>query len=180
MKYGLRCIAILCMTAATTLSAAGQSSIPPPDPSVTAGEKAVATFVTQDSTGDVQLGQLGLRKAVNPSVRALARAMVADHTRTAAIGASLAAHFGADAEKKPESTNQMDLTHLARYSGSQFDRAYLKTLVDAHKSDIAGLKDALEYATDPALRAALRTVLAVDAKHLRMALAAQQLVGTSG
>lgn len=178
MKYAQRCILITGFIAATTLAVAGQSSIPPPNPSVSEGEKAAATFLAQDSTGDVELGQLGLRKAVHPSVRALARAMVADHTRTAVLGASVAAHLGADAELKPESTNQMDLTHLARYSGARFDREYVTTLVDAHKTDISALKGVLEYATDPSLRAALRSALVVDNKHLRMALAAQQQVGS--
>ena len=170
-------LAVLALACA--VPAGAQPSIPPPDTTVAAGEKAIATFLVQDSVGDVQLGRLGLRKAHNAAVRALASAMVADHTTTAGLGQSVAQQLGAeDAALKPESTNQVDLAHLARYSGSQFDREYVKTLVDAHKSDIGALNDALEFSTDPALRSALRRTLAIDQKHLRMALAAQTAVGS--
>ena len=38
-----------------------------------AGEKAAATYFTEDSVGDVRLGQLGLQRAHSTAVRELAR-----------------------------------------------------------------------------------------------------------
>ncbi len=169
----------LALIGVTTLAAGAQTAIPTLQTSAQAGEKAIVTYLVEDSVGDVQLGQLGLRKALAPSVRALARAMVADHTMTANDAMRVAQQMGvSDVQFKPESGNQVDLSHLARYSGATFDREYVQTLVDAHKSDIMAVRDALEFTVTPALRRSLATSLAVDRKHLRMAQRAQAAVGS--
>ena len=169
------CIAVA--LAAVTLPAGAQSAFPPPQTSALAGEKAILKHLVEDSVGDVQLGQLGVAKAHAAAVRAFARAMVADHTRTAQAAIPVAERLGAEAKIEPDSSNQVDLSHLARYSGARFDREYLKTLIDAHKTDISGIDAALDFTTDPGLRALLRNVRSVDEKHLALATSAQRTLG---
>jgi predicted outer membrane protein len=84
-----------------------------------------------------------------------------------------------DAKYAPSDDGQIELTHLARYSGARFDREYVSALIDAHKTDISTARDALEFATNPALRAYLRESIVIDTRHLRMAQAAQAVVGTA-
>ena len=152
--------------------------IPSPETSATAGEKATVTLFTEDSVGDVQLGMLGLQKGHNAAVRALARAMVRDHTRTANEGLQAAKLLGADdVQLKAGDENQVELSHLARYSGAAFDREYVSALIDAHKNDIGTAQHALEFTTSPALRTYLRATIAVDRRHLAIAQAVQQQVG---
>jgi putative membrane protein len=171
-------IAALIALAITLAAPALAQTIPAPKTSASEGEKAAATFFVQDSVGDVQLGMLGLQKARNASVRALARAMVRDHTRTAQAGMRVAQQIGDDeAQLKAGDDNQIALSHLARYSGAKFDAEYVSALVDAHKNDIATARTTLEFATTPALRAYLQDTIAVDTRHLRMAEAAQNEVG---
>ncbi|HEY0393253.1 MAG TPA: DUF4142 domain-containing protein [Candidatus Elarobacter sp.] len=156
-------------------------SIPPIDTSAGAGEKATATLFTQDSVGDVQLGVLGLQKARSAAVRALARTMVRDHTRTANEGLQVAKQLGADdVQLKAGDENQVELSHLARYSGATFDREYVSALIDAHENDISTAQHALEFTVSPVLRAYLRATLAVDRRHLALAQAVQQQVGKGG
>ncbi|HEX3549064.1 MAG TPA: DUF4142 domain-containing protein [Candidatus Elarobacter sp.] len=153
-------------------------TIPAPKTSVSAGEKATATYFTEDSYGDVQLGELGVQRAHDPAVRALARAMVRDHTRTAEAGMRVARAIGDDdVQAKAGDDNQIELSHLARYQGAQFDREYATAMVDAHKTDIATAKDALEFVQSPELRTYLRDSIAVDSRHLAMAEAARARVG---
>jgi putative membrane protein len=165
------------LTVLSAFPAGAQAPIPPLETSPLAGEKAIVKHLVEDSVGDVQLGQLGLKMAHAAQVRAFARAMVADHTRTAEAAIPVAERLGADAKMEPDSSNQVDLSHLARYSGARFDREYLKTLVDAHKTDISGIDAAMEFTTDPGLRTLLRSVRAVDQKHLALATSAQRAVG---
>jgi putative membrane protein len=154
-------------------------SIPPMETSASAGEKATATLFTEDSVGDVQLGMLGLQKGHNAALRAFARAMVRDHTRTANEGLHVAQQLGAeDVQLKAGDENQVELSHLARYSGAAFDREFASAMIDAHKTEIGTAQHALEFTMSPALRAYLRATLAVDRRHLAMAQAAQQQVGT--
>ena len=147
--------------------------------SASEGEQSAIAFFVEDSVGDVQLGRLGLRKANDPSVRSLAQAMVRDHTRTALAGMDVARQIADDqAHLKAGDDNQIELSHLARYSGAKFDREFVGAMVDAHKTDIQTAKDALEFATTPAVRVYLRSTIAVDTRHLRMAEAAQGRVGS--
>jgi putative membrane protein len=174
MNKTLAATALLAILAAPALA----QTIPAPKTSASDGEKATVTYFVQDSVGDVQLGLLGEQKAHNAAVRALARAMVRDHTRTANAGMQVAQHIGDDeAQLKTGDDNQIEISHLARYSGAKFEQEYVSALVDAHKNDISAARDALEFTTTPALRAYLRDTIVVDTRHLRMAQAAQQQVG---
>ncbi len=166
------------LTAAVAVPALAQS-FPPMQTSASAGDKAAATYFTEDSVGDVQLGRLGEQRAHNAALRALAHAMVRDHTRTAEAGLRTARAIGDDeAQLKAGDDNQILLSRLARYQGAKFDREYASALVDAHKTDIETAQNALEFASAPALRAYLRMTLAVDEHHLAMAQTAQQQVGS--
>jgi putative membrane protein len=154
--------------------AVAQNAIPPMQTSTQAGEKAIAAYFTQDSIGDTQLGKLGLQKAKNSAVRELASAMVRDHTMSARKGLSVAQTLGdSDVQWKAGDSNQIELTRLSRYSGSQFDREYVKALIEAHKTDISTVKDSLEIASTPALKTYLHQTLSIDQKHLNMAQSAQ-------
>jgi putative membrane protein len=173
--FALVAAAVASAVAVTPLRA---QTVPPLATSVSAGEKAAITYFVEDSYGDVQLGQLGLRKARNAAVRSLARTMVRDHTRTADAGMRVAQAIGDDdAQAKAGDDNQIQLTHLARYDGARFDREYVAALVDAHKNDIATAENALEFATTPAVRAYLTDTVKTDTRHLALAQAVQQVVG---
>lgn len=151
-----------------------QTTVPPMKTSVADGEKAAATYFTQDSIGDVQLGKLGLRKSKNSGVRNLASAMVRDHTMTAEAGLRVAKAIGdSDVKSQPGDDNQITLTRLSRYSGTQFDGEYVKALVQAHEMDINTAQEALEFASTSAVKNYLQQTLTVDRKHLRMAQALQ-------
>jgi putative membrane protein len=166
--------ATLCMTAGVAFA---QSALPEMKTSVADGQKAVATYFTEDSIGDAQLGRLGLQKSKDASVRRLASAMVRDHTRTAREGMQVAQQIGAsDVQWKPDASTQIDLTALSRYSGAEFDREYVKALIQAHQVDISTVKESQELVTSSALKAYLQNVLAVDQRHLQMAQAAQSQI----
>jgi putative membrane protein len=161
----------------TCVCALAQSAIPQMKTSAADGEKAAATYFTQDSIGDVQLGKLGLEKSKNAGVRNLAAAMVRDHTMTAQAGLRVAKAIGdSDLKWQPGDDNQMVLTRLSRYSGSQFDREYVKALVQAHETDINTAEEALEFTSTPAVKNYLQQTMSVDRKHLRMAQALQSRV----
>ena len=160
--------------ALTCAYAAAQSTIPAMKTSASEGQKAVATYYTEDSIGDVQLGKLGLQKSNNSAVRKLASAMVTDHTMTAREGMRVAKQIGdSDVKWKAGDGNQIDLTDLSRYSGSEFDQEFVKAMIHAHETDISTAKDSFSFATSPALKSYLQKTISVDEKHLHMAQAAQ-------
>jgi putative membrane protein len=166
------------LVAALAVPALAQTSVPSMKTSAAEGEKATIGYFAQDSVGDVQLGQLALRKGQNARVRMLAQAMVRDHTRTGQDAMRVAQQIGDDdVQPKVPDDAQVALSHLARYSGTKFDQEWTSTMVDAHKTDISLAHDALEFARTPAVRTYLQNAIAVDTRHLRMAEAAQAAVG---
>lgn len=134
---------------------------------------AVIKYFTQDSVGDVQLGELGLQRSQNAAVRSLAAAMVGDHTATAREGLAVGKTLGDAPEFKPGDDNTIALAHLLKYSGAEFDREYVKTLIDAHRVDLSTIKDAMEFTGNASLRKYLDKSASIDRKHLQMALSAQ-------
>ena len=170
----------LALAAALSTTAFAQT-VPPSKTSVAEGEQATMTYFVQDSVGDVQLGRLGLEKAGDAGVRALAQAMVRDHTRTAMAGLQVARQIADDdARFKAGDDNQIQLSRLARFGGARFDREYVDALVDAHKTDIQTARDALAFVKTPAVRDYLRTSILVDTRHLRMAQALQSRLSSAG
>ncbi len=173
-KHALGAAALVALLALPALA----QTIPAMKTSASEGEKATATYFTEDSVGDVQLGRLGQQRARNAAVRMLAAAMVRDHTRTANAGLQVAQAIGDDeAQLKAGDDNQIALSHLARYSGAKFDREF----VSAHdrraqsrhqrgqgRARVRHHARAADLSDD---------TIAIDTHHLRMALAAQQQVG---
>lgn len=113
-----------------------------------AGE--IQEFVQQAASGnlaEVELGQLAARRSQNNDVRQFAQRMVQDHTkaldqlRSAASGANITV----PAALSPE--HQETRQQLSGLQGEEFDREYMKVMVDEHetmvdllegRSDVAG------------------------------------------
>ena len=159
--------ALLC--AATSVSIA-QNADESGHSSITAGE-----FIEKAGTGgqaEVEMGQLGVKKATNGQVKSFAKRMVTDHTK--ANQELLAAAKG-----KGEVPAARDMAHKAmmdkfehQEAGKEFDRDYMEQMVNDHKEDV----DLFERAADDTkldaeLRAYAKKTLPTLREHLTQAQA---------
>ena len=103
----------------------------------------VRQFVEQAAIAnmaEIQLGNLAQQRAQNNDVKQFARMMVTDHTkalaelRTAAQSVSLT--LPSDLDDKHHDLHQ----RLSSLQGADFDREYMKAMVDGHE-DVADLLD---------------------------------------
>ncbi len=92
------------------------------------------------STNEVALSQAAVERASNPDVKAFAEMMVSDHTSLNSDLEALAAKRGVDINEAIEKGKQEDVESLRSKNGAEFDRAYLKYMVEGHK-DAASLFD---------------------------------------
>lgn len=86
-----------------------------------------------DSQAEITLGQLAQQKATTPEVKEFGEVMVRDHTKANEELKGIAAKHNIEL-KADLSDDHKDLRErLAKLSGSEFDREYMKAMVDGHR-----------------------------------------------
>ncbi|HET7754430.1 MAG TPA: DUF4142 domain-containing protein, partial [Anaeromyxobacteraceae bacterium] len=99
---------------------------------------------------EVQSGQAALRSAQSSEVKHYAQQMVTDHQKNDAELQQLAGRLGVplQGEKFTEKQKdaQDDLKDVQGKTGNEFDRAYMKMMVDDHKKDVKEVEDAAKDA----------------------------------
>lgn len=118
---------------------------------------------------EVQMGQLAKDRGMSDEVKSFANRMVTDHGKANDELKSLAAAKGvalpADVDKKHK--GKMD--KLAKLSGPDFDRAYMKDMVKDHKEDVSEFRKEAKRAKDGDLQKFAQSTLPTLEEHLAMA-----------
>jgi putative membrane protein len=97
-------------------------------------DKAIEANVTE-----IELGKMAETKAEDPQVKAFAAMMVKDHTKALK-------QLQGDQDTAQSGTTMLSLEHrelrdrLSQLSGSDFDHAYMKAMVELHEKDIKALE----------------------------------------
>ncbi len=107
------------------------------DRSLSAADREFIDRAARDNLMEIYLGQLAAQRGSSEVVRRYGRQMVEEHARVnnelmqlaCQLGVSLPANMGED--------NGARVEQLSRLSGTEFDRAYMQEMVNAHNQDIA-------------------------------------------
>ena len=172
-----------------------QSSANPTGPDATFLKKAM-----EANAAEVQLGQLAQSKSQNQQVKDFGAMMVKDHTKAfdrlqdaaKSSGAAGTQPGGtASPDQFPLSKQDQDLKNrLEKLSGPEFDRVYMKAMVDDHRKDIqefereAGQqtsgrqKPQGEAGGSPQIKAVAQELLPTLKKHLQEAESIQKQLGS--
>ena len=81
---------------------------------------------------EIQLGQLAQQKAQNPEVKQFAQTMVDEHTKAQSELQQAASAAGISVPSALDSKHQKIHEKLSNLSGSEFDKQYMKVMVDSH------------------------------------------------
>lgn len=120
----------------------------------------IAAIVVAANEGEVQQGQAASTRATSADVRAFAQMMVTDHSAALTAARDAFARNGVtpadnDTSRALRANSQRTVTNLATYSGTAFDREYMRTQVALHQ----WLLTTLDTALIPSARGELRTLL---------------------
>jgi len=122
---------------------------------------------------EVELGKLAQEKATNPRVKNFAEMMVRDHTAAnddlKAIARQKNVTLPSDLGKHKDHYND-----LSKKTGADFDKAYMKMMVDDHEDDIDEFEKIANNGTDPDLKTFASQKLPTLRKHLDSAKAINQ------
>lgn len=119
---------------------------------------------------EVELGKLAQEKATNPRVKNFGEMMVKDHSAAnnelKSIAEKKSAALPTDMGKHKDHYED-----LSKKKGTDFDKAYMKMMVDDHQDDIDAFEKTAENGTDPDVKTFASQKLPTLRKHLDSAKA---------
>jgi putative membrane protein len=122
----------------------------------------------QAGSTEVTLGQLASEKATATQVRDFGKRMVQDHQKANDELKALAAKKGAVVMDTPTKKDEREIDRLKGLSGVEFDKAYVKAMVEAHKQAVKEFQQASAKADDMDLRDWATKTLPTLQEHLQM------------
>jgi putative membrane protein len=158
--------------AARTLALAGLvvASSAYADPAADAGaaflQKAAAA-----NTAEIKTSQAAQTRAADPAVKALADRLVDEHTANEHALEALAKKRNVTVPTEPDSDGVIRIGSLQNLEGGEFDRAYVKTMVDEHAATIALFEEAARTIDDAEIRQFVDATLPVLREHAEAAKA---------
>jgi putative membrane protein len=106
-----------------------------------------------DNMAEIQLGQLASKRAESPDVKRFAQQMVDDHTRALDELTTAASRGGVQVARDLDEKHRDIHQRLSTLQGKEFDREYIKSMVEAHESAVEmldGRSGILNRGTDAA------------------------------
>jgi len=129
----------------------------------------------RESRAEVELGELARQKGMRDEVKSFAARMVEDHGRAAEEIARIAEARGVQLPAQTDRDLREDVKGMKDLVGPEFDRAYMKRMLDAHEKSLELFREQAKSAEDPDVRAfAKRQLLAMEG-HYDAALGTQGL-----
>ncbi|MHB1021102.1 MAG: DUF4142 domain-containing protein [Acidobacteriaceae bacterium] len=115
-------------------------------------DRMFVRHVERRGLAQVQLGQLAMQKSNNAAVKAFAQRMVDDHARMNEQFARIAKSMELDVPQTLSRKKQALFARLQALSGSDFDKEYVKLMLQDHRhAEMAFLRES-QNATSPQLK----------------------------
>jgi putative membrane protein len=129
-------------------------------------------FVDKAAAGgmaEVKLSKLAMERAQAMEVKNFARKMVEDHSKANTELKQIAEKKGVSAPTTLDDKHQRVYDQLAKLSGDEFDREYMKAMTEDHDDAVKLFKDQMENGQDADLKSFAMKTLPVLEKHDDMA-----------
>ena len=157
--------------ASDNAKAGAEKATPPSDKGdrvVTGGDLSFMMDAATGGMAEVELGRLATERAVDKDVKQFAQRMITDHTGAGAGLKQLAAQkkVTPPAELTPKQKETME--KLAKLNGADFDREYVKAMVEDHVKDVTAFDATAKGATDQDVKAYAAKTLPTLQEHLKM------------
>jgi len=146
-------------------------------------DRSFAMEAAMGGMAEVQLGQLAQQNAQSDEVKQFGSRMVQDHTTANQKLTSILANKDVTVPQQLDAANQKTYDRLSKLRGTEFDRAYMRDMVQDHEKDVKKFRQAAEHANDPDLKSFAQNTLPVLEQHLKLAQETSRsltAVGSSG
>ncbi len=158
-----------------------QNSKEQKDASAASADKSFVKKVLEGGMIEIQTSQLALQKSDNDELKRFAQRMVDDHAKLGEDMKSTAGQIGVKVPSEPAKKDRAMIARLQGLSGSEFDKAYVKLMLDDHEADAIAFKQEMSTGKVPVVKDAATKYDPVIENHLQMIkdIAKQMNVGTS-
>lgn len=140
-------------------------------------------FVKEAAAGglmEVELGKMAADKGTNEKVKDFGQQMQKDHGKANDELKTLAANKGVKIPTTLEGKQKKTVDRLSKLSGSEFDRQYIRAMIDDHKDDLKAFEREADKAKDPDVKQFSSKYAPIIKQHLEMAqTAGEQLKSAS-
>jgi putative membrane protein len=162
-------------TTSSSTSSAEKSTL------ASADEKFVKE-AAQGGQAEVELGRLATTKASRPDVKQFGQRMVDDHSKANMQLMDIVRRKNLSVATELSGKHKSEYDRLSKLSGTEFDRAYVKLMVDDHKKDVSDFEKQASSAKDPDVRSFASETLPTLQQHLSMVerLAGETATSTGG
>jgi putative membrane protein len=135
---------------------------------VTSADKKFLADSAQGNIAEVNLAKLALQKSQDKNVREFATRMIKDHEMLQSEMKPLARKLGVKEPTGPPLGDHAKYMELKMKSGTDFDRAYVETMVKDHHDDLQAFMNEENTTTNPELKTAVGKGLSVIKQHTEM------------
>jgi len=152
----------------------------------TSGSKlsgADSDFIKEAAQGgmmEVQLGKAAQEKASNEKVKDFGKRMEQDHSKANDELKKIASDKGVQLSSDLDKKHKSKMDKLAKLSGAEFDRQYMRDMVSDHKDDIKKFQNEADKGKDADLKKFASQTLPTLKEHLQLAESAADAVKSSG
>ena len=158
-------------TGAGTPGAAGTSGTAAKEPDRDARllDRNFLIVMMADGHTEIDLAKLARQKASNRQVKDFAAIMIRDHQKAAAELKTVASHANIDTAKADMDERKNVRDRLAKLSGPEFDREYMKQMVDDHEKAVDAAEDTADGSGNDHVKQWAAKALPTLKKHLEQA-----------
>jgi putative membrane protein len=129
-------------------------------------DKKFLKDATMGSMTEVQLGKLAAEKGSADTVKQYGQKLASDHTKATEELKQIAAKENIQVPDSLDSKHQSKVDKLAKLSGPQFDRAFVKDQMKDHEKDVSDYQAEAQYGTNPNVKMVAAKELPTLQQHL--------------
>jgi putative membrane protein len=138
------------------------------DKSAAVGPQEFLKEAAMGGMAEVRLGNLAQQKAASDQVKQFGRRMVEDHSKVNDEVKALAKEKNITLPTTLDAKQQATYDRLSKLSGEEFDRAYMKQMLEDHREDVAAFRKEKE-SSDAAVKSLASKTLPTLEEHLALA-----------
>jgi len=124
---------------------------------------------TRDGIFHVEAGKLAVQRGSNEGIKKFGQHAIDHHTQINDELAQFASTKGVMLPKKMSMKKQKALDKVAKLSGPDFDKAYLKMEIKDHSKDLSAYKKEAKDGKDPDVKAWAAKIVPTIEEHLKTA-----------
>jgi putative membrane protein len=134
---------------------------------VSTADKDFILAAAQGGMTEVKLGELAAQKAMRDDVKAFGQMMVKDHSAINDDLKALAAQKGVTLPDSLDAKHQAMVDKMAALKGSEFDDAYIASMINDHKADAKEFKAEAAETNDADIKSFLGKSIPIVDRHLQ-------------